>query len=78
MSYFSDLAIEYEEKAIKTELIRDYQMIDLALKLALRNTTILYKKIEQFRRYNSDCILLDDLEQKIFDMIEDLEIGLKL
>lgn len=77
MSNMSELAIEYEEKSLKTDLLKDANMIKLALNLALRNSTILFHNIEKNRGYNLDCEKLDNIEQKIQNLLDEIQ-GLKL
>ena len=77
MSAIKNEAIALRELAVKRELSRDAEMVKMALSMALRNSEILFHKIEAFRGYKEDCYLIDDIQQEIGNLLEKIE-GLEL
>lgn len=73
MSAIKSEALALQELAIKRELTRDADMVKMALSMALRNSEVLFHKIEANRGYTRDCYRLDDLQQDIQNLIDEME-----
>lgn len=74
MSAIKSEAIALQELAIKRELTRDADMVKMALSMALRNSEVLFHKIEANRGYTRDCYRLDDIQQEIQNLLEEIEV----